>query len=59
MNNVNLSQDAIKILRIYVPCNKKRQKEENYEEISKVVNISKICFVSPLSIEGKVTTFKP
>ena len=58
MNNVNISQDAIKILRIYVPCNKKRQKEENYEEISKLVNISKICSASPLSIEGKVTTCK-
>ena len=58
MNNVNISQDAIKILRIYLPCNKKRQKGENYEEISKVVHISKICSVSPLSIKGKVTTFK-
>ena len=60
MKSINLKCDFIKILGVCYSYNKEIENEKNFmNRIKKIQNILKIWRMKDLTLEGKVTIFKP
>ena len=59
MECIDLTNNSVKILRIYFSYNKKIEIEENFIKIiKKIENVPKIWRIRNLTVQGKITIFK-
>ena len=59
MKNIDLTKDAVKIIRISFSYNKAIQNELNFRTtISKIQAVLKLSKMQKLSLEGKIIVFK-